>query len=217
MKDIKHIFIPHVSTKGQDKEEKWVLFQSLLEKIEKQLENRKFESSKVDDSLQHHGFNLGPRKYFTPNIDMRNFYGKDPITWNVQKEQFFDLRQVPTLQNVTIAPLYLESDQFVWYQWICDHKKESIISWSIFTEELITHYGDINRNTLFSQLINVKLKGPIIEHIKQFQKLSLRVKNILEGNCQDLFMGTLKENIQHEIHIIEPKSLENYFSLPRES
>ena len=26
-------------------------------------------------------------------------------------------------------------------------------------------------------------------------------------------MGTLKESIQHELHLFEPKSLENYFSL----
>ena len=51
---------------------------------------------------------------------------------------------------LTIASLCLELDQFVWYQWICDHKKDSIISWSIFTEELIKHYRDINRNTFFS-------------------------------------------------------------------
>ena len=76
-------------------------------------------------------------------------------------EQFFDLHQVPTLQKVTIASLYLEPDQFVWYQWICDCKNDSIISWYIFTKELIAHYGDINRNTFFSQLENLKQKGPI--------------------------------------------------------
>ena len=36
MKDIKHIFIPHVSTQEEDKEEKEDLFQSHQEKIEKQ-------------------------------------------------------------------------------------------------------------------------------------------------------------------------------------
>ena len=57
MKDIKHSFISHVSTQEEDKKEKEDLFQSHLEKIEKQLESRKLESSKFDDSLQHHGFN----------------------------------------------------------------------------------------------------------------------------------------------------------------
>ena len=44
-----------------------------------------------------------------------------------QMEQFFDLHQVPTLQKVTIASLYLEPDQFVWYQWLCDRKNDPII------------------------------------------------------------------------------------------
>ena len=103
-------------------------------KLKKQLESRKLESSKVDDSLQHHGFNSGPRNYFIPKIDRRKFDDKDPITWIFQMEQFFDLHQVPTMQKVTIASLYLEPNQFVWYQWLCDRKKESIISCSIFTE-----------------------------------------------------------------------------------
>ena len=80
---------------------------------------------------------------------MQNFDGTDPITWIFQMQQFFDLHQVPTMQKVTIASLYLEPDQFVWYQWLCDRKKDSIISWSIFTEELIAHYGDINSNIVF--------------------------------------------------------------------
>ena len=55
IKDIKHYFDPQLSTQEEDKEEKDDLFQSCLEKIEKQLESRKLESSKFDDSLQHHG------------------------------------------------------------------------------------------------------------------------------------------------------------------
>ena len=105
------------------------------------------------------------------------------------------------MQKITIASLYLDPDQFVWYQWLCDCKKYSIISWSIFTEELIAHYGDINSNTFFIQLVSLEQKGPVIEHIKQFQQLSLRVKNILEDNLLDLFIGTLKDNIQHELRL----------------
>ena len=79
MKDIKNIFIPHVYTQEEDKEEKENLFQLRREKNEKQLESKKLESSKFDDSLQNHGFNSSPRSYFIPNIDMRKFDGNDPI------------------------------------------------------------------------------------------------------------------------------------------
>ena len=99
---------------------------------------------------------------------MRKFDGNDPITWIFQMEQFIAIHQVPTLQKVTIASLYLEPNYFVWYQLLSDHKKEFIISWSIFTEEFIAHYGDINRNTYFIQFINLKKKGPVTEHFNKF-------------------------------------------------
>ena len=91
MKDIEHNDIPHLSTQEEDKEEKDDVFQSRLEKFEKQLESKKLESSKVDDPLQHHGFNSGPRKYFIHIIDMAKFDVKGPMTWIFQMEQFFDL------------------------------------------------------------------------------------------------------------------------------
>ena len=48
-----------------------------------------------------------------------------------------------------------------------------------------------------------------------FQKLSLRVKNIPTDNLLDFFMGTLKDNIQHKLCILEPTSLEKTFKLAR--
>ena len=112
---IKHNFFCQLSSQEDDKEEQDNLFQPRLEKIEEQLESRNLESSKFDDSLQHHRFNSGPWNYFIPKIDMWKFDGKDPITWIFQMEQLFDLHKVPTMQKVTIASLYLEPDQFVWY------------------------------------------------------------------------------------------------------
>jgi hypothetical protein len=109
-------------------------------------------------------------------------------------DQFFDLHQVPTLQKVIIASLYLEKDNFVWYQWLSERKKDSIISWSISMNELITHYGYIKSNTFLIHLINIRQRGPIIDHIQQFQKPSLGVKNIQEENLLDLIIVTLKEN-----------------------
>lgn len=96
-------------------------------------------------------------------------------------------------------------------------KKDCIVYWSIFTAELIGQYGDIKSNTLFNQLINLRQRSPIIEHIQQFQKLSLMVKNISQDNLLDLFVGTLKESIQHEVCLFKPKSLRACFQCGQES
>ena len=76
---------------------------------------------------------------------------------------------------------------------------------------MIAHYEDTKSNTFFSQFINLKQKCPVGEHIEDFQKLNIRVTDIPEEHRIDLFIGTLKDNIQHEVHVLEPKSLEKAF------
>jgi hypothetical protein len=57
--------------------------------------------------------NFGLKTNHILKIDMRKFYGKDPITWILQMEQFFDLHNVPHTQKVQIASSYLEPNQFL--------------------------------------------------------------------------------------------------------
>jgi len=126
-------------------------------------------------------------------------------------EQFFSLHNVKNPQKVCIATLYLEPNQFVWYRWIFSQKQ--IVTWEIFTEEMIAHYDDTKSNTFSSQLINLKQKGSMMKHIEYFQKLNIRVKYIPGEHGIDVFIGTLKGNIQHAVHLLESDSLEKVFRL----
>jgi hypothetical protein len=80
---------------------------------------------------------------------------------------------------------------------------------------MIAHYEDTRSNTFFSQLINLKQKGSVTEHIENFQRLNIKVTNIPDEHLIDVFIGTLKDNIQHEVCLWEPKSLENAFKVAR--
>ena len=82
-------------------------------------------------------------------------------------------------------------------------------------EEMIANYEDTKSNTFFSQLINLKQKGSMMDHIEDFQKLNIRVKDIPKEHRIDVLNGNLKDNIQHEVHLWEPDSLENTFRLAR--
>jgi hypothetical protein len=64
-------------------------------------------------------------------------------------------------------------------------------------------------------LINLKQKGLVIEHIENFQRLDIKVTDIPDEHLIDVFIGTLKDNIQHEVRLWEPKSLENAFKVAR--
>jgi len=80
---------------------------------------------------------------------------------------------------------------------------------------MIAYYEDTKSNTFFSQLINLKQKGSMEEHIEDFKKLNIRVNDIPEKKMIDAFIGTLKDNIQHEVRLWEPDSLEKEFRLER--
>jgi hypothetical protein len=80
-------------------------------------------------------------------------------------------------------------------------------------EEMIAHYEDTRSNTFFSQLINLKQKGSVTEHIENFQRLNIKVTDILDEHLIDVFIGALKDNIQHEVRLWESKSLENAFKV----
>jgi len=96
---------------------------------------------------------------------MRKFDGKDLVNWILQMEQYFDLHGVPLLQNVCIASSYLELDQFLWYEGLFSCKQ--LVTWSIFTEEMIAQYKDTKSNTFFratpQQLERVKGLCDIVE------------------------------------------------------
>ena len=87
-------------------------------------------------------------------------------------EKYFDIHGVPLLQKVYIACNYLELNQFLWYKGLCSRK--TLITWSIFTKEMIAHYEDTKRNTFLSQVINLKQKCSMAEQIEDFQKLNIR-------------------------------------------
>jgi hypothetical protein len=179
-------------------------------------ENASHEIHDVDTrkvNQEWRNYNFGLKTNHVPKIDMRKFDGKDPITWILQMEQFFDLHNVPHTQKVRIASLYLEPNQFVWYRWLCSRK--SLVTCTIFMEEMIAHYEDTRSNTFFIQLINLKQKGSVTEHIENFQRLNIKVIDIPDEHLIDVFIGNLKDNIQHEVLLWEPKSLENAFKVAR--
>ena len=60
--------------------------------------------------------NVGFKNHHIPKINMRKFDGKDPVTWILQMEQYFDLQDVQHSQKVRITSLYFEPNRFVWYR-----------------------------------------------------------------------------------------------------
>jgi hypothetical protein len=80
---------------------------------------------------------------------------------------------------------------------------------------MIEHYEDTRSNTFFIQLINLKQKGSVTKNIEKFQRLNIMVTDIPYEHLIDVFIGTLRDNIEHQVLLWEPKSLENAFRVER--
>ena len=96
-KNLNEIRVRHTRksfTQEEVNENKDVESQSLTGKVEAQLRIKKFESLTYDISStkdpHFHGFNLAPRNYFIPNIDMIKFDDNYHVAWIFQMEQFFE-------------------------------------------------------------------------------------------------------------------------------
>ena len=57
--------------------------------------------------------NVGGKNHHIPKMDMRKFDGKDPVTWILHMEQYFDLHNVQNTEKVRIATLHLAKNTFV--------------------------------------------------------------------------------------------------------
>ena len=74
------------------------------------------DEKKINVNRDFINSNVGLKNHHIPKMDMRKFDGKDPVTWVLQMEQYFDLKNVQNTQKVHIEALHLEKNTFVWYQ-----------------------------------------------------------------------------------------------------
>jgi len=80
------------------------------------------DENKINVNHDFINSNIRSKTHHVTNINMMKFDGKDPVSWLLQMEQYFDLHNVKNTQKVCIETLYLEPNQFLWYRWICSHK-----------------------------------------------------------------------------------------------
>ena len=101
------------------------LIQEMIPNGEKVLEET-HDENKINVNHDSINSKVGRKNRHIPKMDMRKFDGKDLVTWILQMEQYFDLNNVQNTQKVCIATLHLEQNTFVWYRWLCSHKKLSL-------------------------------------------------------------------------------------------
>ena len=65
------------------------------------------DENKINYNRDFINSNVGEKNHHIPKMDMRNFDGKDHVTWILQMEKYFNLNNVQNTQKVCIATLHL--------------------------------------------------------------------------------------------------------------
>ncbi len=65
-----------------------------MNETRKELSSNQGETFKLTNNDTNFINPMGSRKFF-PKVDMCKFYGKDPLTWINQMENFFEIYQIP--------------------------------------------------------------------------------------------------------------------------
>ena len=81
------------------------------------------DENKINVNHDFINSNVALKNHHIPKMDMRKFDDKDPVTWILQMEKYFDLHYVQNTQKVHIATLHLEQNAFVWYRSLFSRKK----------------------------------------------------------------------------------------------
>jgi hypothetical protein len=76
-------------------------------------------------------------------LEFPRFSGDDPIVWLDRVVQYFDYKQTPEDQRVSLAAFHLESEANQWWQWMKKvYREESLpITWEVFERELLIRFG----------------------------------------------------------------------------
>ena len=90
----------------EDMEDLTKLIQEIFPNGEKIVEET-HDEKKINVNCDFINSNVGGKNHHIPKMDMRKFDGKDPVTWILQMEQYFDLNNVQNTQRVRIATLHL--------------------------------------------------------------------------------------------------------------
>jgi len=155
--------------------------------------------------------------FFLPKVEIKKFDGTDVRTWLSQLEQYFMLHQVPQDKKVALASLHMENEQFQWYQWVRRKRvARTPYTWENLVRDITAQYDDIWDRDYFSQLTKIKQVGPVMDYILQHQKLATRVDGLSDDKLLELYIGGLREEIRHELHILNPPDMTTVIKLARQ-
>jgi hypothetical protein len=131
--------------------------------------------------------------------------------------QYFDYKQIPEEQKVSLAAFHLENEANQWWQWVQRlYREEQLpISWEVFERELLVRFGPTEVEDYDEALTKIQQTGTLREYQQEFERLANRVEGWRQKALVGAFLGGLNSDIVSAVRMFKPKTLRDAIELAR--
>ncbi|KAL6506420.1 hypothetical protein OROGR_024601 [Orobanche gracilis] len=156
----------------------------------------------------------GPTElYKPPKVHLEQFDGSNPLDWVFNAERFFTVQNVPVDQRLHYCSFYMQGTALSWYKWMQWNNLFS--SWQMFLRDLSVRFGPSSYMNHQAALFKLRQVGMVTSYQDQFERLNNCVTGLSETAILNCFISGLKVEIQRELAIQKPTSINDAIDLAK--
>ena len=140
------------------------------------------------------------------------FEGKNVDTFLFGLEKIFAFHNISNENKVQLAVTYFRGSALRWYRYIESQISNAVVinDWKLFTGMLKKHFESANTETAIRNKLNsLQQLGTVSKYNDLFNSLIIELLEIDEKTKLDMYCRGLKSNIQLQVMLKAPKSLED--------
>ncbi|GJT99429.1 ty3-gypsy retrotransposon protein [Tanacetum coccineum] len=149
-----------------------------------------------------------PPKIFLPNFD-----GSNPLDWIFQANNYFEYYSILPAQRVALTAFYFTGDALSWYKHLAHN--HLLGTWEEFSRALQLRFGPSTYENHQATLFKLKQTSTVSAYQTEFERISNFVNGLSPEALLNCFISGLRADIQNEIAIHHPTSLQQAYGLAK--
>ncbi|CAA0808710.1 Unknown protein [Striga hermonthica] len=146
-------------------------------------------------------------------LELPRFDGNDPYGWTFRVQEYFDFHETADEQRMRIVSFNMEGKASDWYQWMKVNKR--LTTWKEFLIQIKMRFGPSQFEDPTGKLAKLMQKGNVEDYQAEFETLMNKVEGVTEQILISIFIAGLKNEIQQDLLVARPTTLDEAFSLSR--
>nr|GLL29698.1 uncharacterized protein LOC109154292 [Ipomoea trifida] len=146
-------------------------------------------------------------------LELPKFNGIDPYGWLFKINEYYEFYGISDIYRVQIASFAMEDDASEWYRWLKTNKL--LGTWEDFMDKIKLRFGPSQLVDYQGQLSKLTQTSTVADYRASFERLLNKVSGISEAVLISMFIAGLKHELQQDLLLAKPTSLEEAFSLAK--